>query len=302
MTNQGMEVGGQTAPRMAVLGSLYMDWVMHLPTLPEPGAVAQAEALVQVPGGQGLRLAQACARQGMAVQMFGSVGRDSAGHMLRTALQQAGVDATQVHVHDGVATGAALQLCEGSLPPRTVQLPSANVRAELPMQAFVAALTGSQYLLVGSELPAALVERAVHMAHAAGCPVALQGSVYMELALNARAQLQLLVLDAEQAARYTGLAVHDADSALRAARLLQGQGVAQVVICWGGKGAVALDASGYSIHSCAHGPLGQHPAVADTLMGALLARMVGGADLGGAVAWGLEAASEAPSWHSGSVH
>lgn len=302
MTNHGMDVVAHTAPRMAVLGSLYMDWVMQVSELPAVGAVAQADALQQVPGGQGLRLALACARQGMAVQMFGSVGRDSAGHMLRMALQQAGVDAAQVQVHDGVATGAALQLCEGVQPARTVQLPSANVRAELPMQAFVAALTGSKYLLVSSELPPAVVERAVHMAHAAGCPVALQGSASMELGLGARAQLQLLVLDAEQAGRYTGLAVNDADSALRAARLLQSQGVGQVVLSWGGLGALALDASGYSIHSCVHGVLGPYPAASDTFVGALLARLVEGADLGGAVAWGLAAASLAQPWGALPLH
>ena len=286
----------KASPRIAVLGSLYMDWVMQVPQLPAPGGVAQANRLQQVPGGKGLRLALACTRQGAAVQMFGSVGRDSAGHMLRMALQQAGVDVAHVQVQDGMATGASLQLCEGQEAPRTVLLPCANTKVELPMHSFVAALTGSEYLLVSSELPQALAERAVQMAHAAGCRVALQASVHMDIPAHWWPQLQLLVIDAEQAGQYTGLAVQDADSALRAARLLLAQGVPQVVLSWCGQGALALDASGYSIHPCLFGPLADSPAVADAFMGALLARMAEGSDLGSAVSWGLAAASLTQPW------
>ena len=66
-----------TAPRIAVVGSLNMDLVLQVQHAPGPGETVLADALHLVPGGKGGNQAVACARQGAQVALFGRVGDDA---------------------------------------------------------------------------------------------------------------------------------------------------------------------------------------------------------------------------------
>ena len=95
-------------PRITVLGSLNMDISVTVPRLAGPGETMLGSAARLQPGGKGANQAVAAARLGALVRMAGCCGDDDFGRTLRSALEDAGVDAGAVRVLAGVASGLAL--------------------------------------------------------------------------------------------------------------------------------------------------------------------------------------------------
>jgi ribokinase len=78
-------------PRIVVVGSINLDLVVRVPTLPRPGETVAGGTFAQVPGGKGANQAVACARLGADVTLIGAVGRDAQAEEALSGLRQAGV-------------------------------------------------------------------------------------------------------------------------------------------------------------------------------------------------------------------
>ena len=61
---------------IVVFGSINIDLVVRVDTLPRPGETVLAPGYVAVPGGKGANQALAAARSGATTHMVGCVGRD----------------------------------------------------------------------------------------------------------------------------------------------------------------------------------------------------------------------------------
>jgi len=92
-------------PRIVVVGSINLDLVVRVPTLPRPGETVAGGTFAQVPGGKGANQAVACARLGAEVTLIGAVGRDAVAEEALAGLRQAGVALrlAQAPEHTGVA-------------------------------------------------------------------------------------------------------------------------------------------------------------------------------------------------------
>jgi ribokinase len=94
--------------RIAVVGGINQDIVIHLPRIPRPGETVHHGQLGRYAGGKGANQAVAAARAGASVSMLGAVGLDAAGDDLLQGLAANGVDTTHVATVDSAATGTAL--------------------------------------------------------------------------------------------------------------------------------------------------------------------------------------------------
>ncbi|HEX2116652.1 MAG TPA: PfkB family carbohydrate kinase, partial [Alphaproteobacteria bacterium] len=92
---------------LLVFGSINIDLVFRVATLPAPGETVLGQSYVTVPGGKGANQAVAAARAGAEVRMIGRVGRDGSAKIALEALRSAGVDTSGV-VADGAPTGCAV--------------------------------------------------------------------------------------------------------------------------------------------------------------------------------------------------
>src|SRR5262245_47317641 len=92
-------------PRITVVGSINLDLVVRVPTLPRPGETVGEGSFAQVPGGKGANQAVACARLGADVTMIGAVGRDATAEQALDGLRHAGIALRleQSSAHTGVA-------------------------------------------------------------------------------------------------------------------------------------------------------------------------------------------------------
>ena len=81
---------------IVVFGSLNMDLVLTVPSIPRPGETVLCDEYVTKPGGKGCNQAVAAARAGAAVAMIGQVGDDAFGQRLVDVLSAQRVDTTGI--------------------------------------------------------------------------------------------------------------------------------------------------------------------------------------------------------------
>jgi ribokinase len=156
--------------RIAVVGSINVDYVWHGARLPATGETIGDGELVRSFGGKGANQAAAAARLGADVFFVGAVGDDDIGAAARADLAASGVDCSALVVLPGCATGVALiNVAETGQNTITVA-PGANHRGELDAIRLVLQLPASRpdVLLTGYEIGSARAAGALEAARAFG--------------------------------------------------------------------------------------------------------------------------------------
>src|SRR5919204_316348 len=96
---------------VTVLGSVNMDLVVRVPSLPHPGDTVLGDRLLTIGGGKGANQAAAAARLGARVRMVARFGDDAFGQQLLEELE--GDDVDVLFTFDaGTPSGAALILVD----------------------------------------------------------------------------------------------------------------------------------------------------------------------------------------------
>ena len=93
---------------IVVVGSLNMDLVVEVPTIPKPGETVLGDNFATFPGGKGANQAVAAARLGVSVTMIGQIGADSYGESLLLNLASEGVNVDCIFVDEHNPTGVAM--------------------------------------------------------------------------------------------------------------------------------------------------------------------------------------------------
>lgn len=160
---------------MCVVGSLNMDLVFAVETLPGPGATVLASSMTQCPGGKGGNQAVAAARAGAEVSVVAAVGADGAGQALRAHLAGNGVDVTGV-VTLPVPSGTASIVVDARAENVIVVAPGANAHLSLSSARLRDIIAASEVVLLQLEIPVQTALAAARIARAAGAAVLLNAS------------------------------------------------------------------------------------------------------------------------------
>jgi len=120
-----------SAPSIAVIGSLNIDFITRTPRVPGPGETLTSNSFSTGFGGKGANQAVACARlasEGTKVAMVGNVGDDNFGRDYFEALGKEGINADGVTTVKGETTGAANIVVEEETGENRIMFtPGANV-------------------------------------------------------------------------------------------------------------------------------------------------------------------------------
>lgn len=120
-----------SAPSIAVIGSLNIDFITRTPRVPGPGETLTSNSFSTGFGGKGANQAVACARlasKGTKVAMVGNVGDDNFGRDYFEALGKEGINADGVGTVKGETTGAANIVVEEETGENRIMFtPGANV-------------------------------------------------------------------------------------------------------------------------------------------------------------------------------
>lgn len=222
-----------------VFGSLNMDLVLTVPSIPRPGETVLCDEYVTKPGGKGCNQAVAAARAGASVEMVGRVGDDGFGQSLLTGLADQRVG-TQGVLRSGRPTGMAYICVETSGENAIAVASGANLDADAAQLADME-LGADSLLVMQMEVPPEQNWNAIERVKAAGGSVILNVAPAAPVSHDVLGALDMLVvneIEAQAIAAQLGLPVGGGEETARA---LSRAGNLTCVVTLGGKGALAVD-------------------------------------------------------------
>lgn len=156
---------------ITVFGSINLDIVMPVDTLPEPGETVLGRNYLMIPGGKGANQACAAALAGSNVTMYGQVGEDGFATEALRLMDEVGVDLSGI-VHGEQPTGCATIWVDASGENAIVVASGANMNVtakDVPDSA----LTKDHYLLLQMEIDPKQNWSLIDRAHAKGAKTVL---------------------------------------------------------------------------------------------------------------------------------
>ena len=273
-----------------VVGSINQDFVLEVERRPEPGETVTDAGLSLFPGGKGANQAIAATRLGAEVTMLGRVGEDAFGAELLENLRENGVDTGRVQAISRAPTGSAFITVTPDGENAIVVSPGAN-RGFGPKEVNAAAgeARSATVVLAQLEVSVEAVERAAYIAEEADARFLLNLAPPREVPDTLLHRCDPLVVNEHEAASLLG---EEATTEETARRLLK-FGPRSLIVTLGAEGAIL--ASGGSIQ---HFPTPRVKVVdttgaGDAFVGALAAKLAGGASLEEAVPYAVLAGAVA---------
>jgi ribokinase len=226
-------------PDILVVGSLNADLVVRAPRFPKPGETISGEDLQIITGGKGANQAVAAARQGAAVAMVGSVGKDSFGPELSGNLKRNRVDISHVQVDPQSATGTAIIVVDANGQNSIVLSPGGNGKVS-PADVEDISFAGYKLLLLQLEIPIETVRAAARRAKGIGVRVLLNPAPADSLPEELISLPDFLLPNESELSLLADQPVTDPASAEKAARVLLERGAQTMIVTLGANGALIV--------------------------------------------------------------
>ena len=276
-------------PAVVVAGSINVDLIVGVPSLPGPGETVLGRRFIQQNGGKSANQAVAAARVGAQVTMLGAVGADDLGRSALAGLADAGVDTSRCTVVEGTHTGLALIVVDEAGENQIAVASGANARLDRAMvEAETASLEPAEgtVCLLGFEVDDQAVVSAARWAEAHGLLTVVNPAPARRLSEELLAYRPILTPNETEAAVLSGESGPEA-----AARALSARSGAPVIVTLGGEGAL-LHEGGRSerLPALSVEPVDTTGA-GDALNGILAAELARGASLREALRWAMVGAS-----------
>ncbi len=275
-----------------VVGSINVDYVMRVPSLPRPGETLSGSGFDVLGGGKGANQGLAAARLGGDVSFVGCIGNDDGGARLKAVLKDAGADVANIRSVAGESTGAALIFVDDSGENCIGVNAGANAALSADdIQGAEREFAAAEFLLVQLETPIATVRAALTLARQQGLTCVLNPAPAAALDEELLALVDVITPNETEAETLTGIAVTDEASAQRAASLLHERGIGTVIITMGSAGAMLSGGKQTVLVPAPSVDVVDTTAAGDTFNGAMVAALARGESMIEAVAFGNRAAA-----------
>jgi ribokinase len=206
-----------------------------------PGETVLGRGFNTFPGGKGANQAIAAARQGAAVTFVGCIGNDSFGAELLNGLKVEHVETRNVLVCEDIPSGVALITLDSSGQNSIVVASGANNHlTPRHIQEKADVFSDADVLLLQLETPLDTVLVAAQAAKERGVLVVLNPAPAQPLPDKLLNLVDVLVPNESETALLTGLPIHTLEQIQAAARNLIAQGIGNVVITLGNRGALLV--------------------------------------------------------------
>lgn len=226
-------------PDIVVVGSLNMDIVTMIDTMPTSGETITGKGTQFIAGGKGNNQAVSAAKLGAAVSFVGRVGRDSFGQDLKANLEQAGVSSKYVVIDESDATGVALIFVDSSGENRIILSPGANANVT-PADVEMAKedIAAAKVVLCQLEIPFETVRYTMELAKKHNKTVILDPAPAIMKARDLIALSDIITPNETEAQLLTGVEVRDQGDALRAIEILEQYHANCTILTLGAKGLI----------------------------------------------------------------
>ncbi len=261
---------------LLVFGSLNVDMLFKVDSLPRPGETVLCPGYELAAGGKGANQAAAAAKAGAEVEMVGHLGDDSFGALARDVLTKAGVGCRHVataHAATAIAVIGVDQAAENQI----IVASGANLETS-PDQVRDEQLTPGVTVLCQNEVLPAATFSLLRRAKSRGARTILNLAPAARVPDDVLSDLDLLIVNEIEAAMVTGVDDLGSD-ARKLGKTLSERHRLTVVITLGADGAIAAGPLGcYRVSSLAVEPVDTTGA-GDAFVGVLAAAVDHGASL-----------------------
>lgn len=277
---------------ICVVGSLNMDLVIRTAQIPRPGETVSGRNFQVNPGGKGANQAVAAARMGGEVTLVGRIGADDFGERQQQCLNAEAIDLSFLTIDNESSTGVAFIAVDDSGQNSIIVTPEANGRVSVQqVEASQEAIARADVLVCQLEIPLPAVTRAIDIAYARKIPILLNPAPACPLSPELLAKVDYLIPNEFEAGLLSGIPVHDADSARKAALQLQQHGVHVTIVTLGDKGVCAAVGDEYFYEPAPSVDVVDTTAAGDVFVGSFAVALTEGRSLKEAVTFATYAAA-----------
>lgn len=224
--------------KIIIIGSSNMDITARVRTLPRPGETIGGGRLSQAGGGKGANQAIAAARLGADVTFVTCVGDDDSGKWMTRNFETDGMDVSKVKISSS-PTGTALIFVDDNAENCIAVAPGANEDL-LPedMDNVKDCIARSSFMLLQLEIPVRTVCRAMELASEAGVKIVLNPAPMTAIPEEMFSRIYIISPNETEAEALTGIHIENEADARKAAEVLMGKGVTNVIVTMGSAGSL----------------------------------------------------------------
>lgn len=225
-----------------VIGSANMDLVVSTQRFPQPGETLFGNKFGMYPGGKGANQAVAAAKLGGEVYFLGKMGNDLFRERLCVGMRNDGVQLDHLLIDPNESTGMALITVDSNGQNEIVVVSGSNMNlSPADIVSKPALFAVAKIVLLQLEIPLDTVTQSARLAKEHGATVILNPAPARELPQELLRLVDYLTPNETEAELLTKQAVHDQTSAQTAAMKLLAQGVKNVILTLGEKGALLVN-------------------------------------------------------------
>lgn len=228
-----------------VVGSANMDLVVTSKRFPHPGETVFGKNFAMFPGGKGANQAVGCAKLGAKTYFLGKMGNDDFHNILNKSLGENGVDIKDVLVENNGQTGVALISVDGSGENEIIVISGTNMKFTKDDL-----LTKKEYfgkvkvVLCQLEIPVETVTLAAKLAKENNAIFMLNPAPAAELNDELLSLVDFLTPNESELEILSGCKVDEECSVEKAAKVLLGKGVKNVLVTIGERGSILVNKDG----------------------------------------------------------
>jgi ribokinase len=232
-------------PKICVLGSLHMDLIIKTYRMPKLGETLIGNEFHMRMGGKGANQAVAAAKLGADVVLIGRVGDDYFGDKMIENAEKRGVHVEYIKKEKGTSSSVALIVVDQKGDNFLLIAPGADMTYdESDVNRAREAIKKSDILLLQLEVPLCCVNRAIKTASECGTKVIFNLSPAKKVPNEILEKVFILTINEVEAEFLTGIKVKNVNSAKKSATRLLGDGVQNVVLTLGKRGAILVSEEG----------------------------------------------------------
>jgi ribokinase len=203
------------SPKITVIGSANIDYIMQMPHLPKLGETVSDAKFFQAYGGKGANQAVAAARAGAVVSFVAALGNDLTAQSYKQSLEGHGIDCSRVTLESELPSGSALVMFD-SQGDNYISVASGSNACVSPERIYAAEslIMASDWIILQQEIPQVANRAVLALAAKYQRPVLLNYAPANDLSLQLDAAVHGLVVNETEAAELLGRAFDPEDTNL----------------------------------------------------------------------------------------
>jgi len=228
--------------KILVIGSSNTDMIIYVSKIPAQGETVIGDNFMVAQGGKGANQAVAAARAGGDVTFIACLGKDDFANQAMHHYMNNKINVENIIYDDCAPTGVACIFVAKDGENSIAVASGANARLSpqhiLKKQSIV---NQANILLLQLEIPLPTVAQAIDIAYHSNIPIVLNPAPAQCLPIELLQKITILTPNQSEAEILTGLTIVDTNSAQQAAKYLLDQGINNVIITLGEKGALVAE-------------------------------------------------------------